>query len=62
MRILHTSDWHLGRSLLGKRRYPEFSQFLDWMLQTIEEQQIEVLIIAGDVFDTTTPRVSAQDQ
>ncbi|NLA50560.1 MAG: exonuclease subunit SbcD [Alcaligenaceae bacterium] len=62
MRILHTSDWHLGRSLLGKRRYPEFSQFLDWMLQTIEEQQIEVLIIAGDVFDTTTPSVTAQDQ
>lgn len=62
MRILHTSDWHLGRSLLGKRRYPEFSQFLNWMLQTIDEQQIEVLIIAGDVFDTTTPSVTAQDQ
>ena len=62
MRILHTSDWHLGRSLLGKRRYTEFSQFLDWMLQCIEQHQIEVLIIAGDIFDTTTPSVTAQDQ
>ena len=62
MRILHTSDWHLGRSLLGKRRYTEFSLFLDWMLQCIEQHQIEVLIIAGDIFDTTTPSVTAQDQ
>ncbi len=62
MRILHTSDWHLGRTLLGKRRYPEFSQLLDWMLQTINQWQIEVLIIAGDIFDTTTPSVTAQDQ
>ena len=62
MRILHTSDWHLGRSLLGKRRYPEFSQLLDWMLQCIDDQAIEVLIIAGDIFDTTTPSVMAQDQ
>ena len=62
MRILHTSDWHLGRSLLGKRRYPEFTQFLDWMLQCIDEQKINVLIIAGDIFDTTTPSVTAQDQ
>ncbi|MDO5668062.1 MAG: exonuclease SbcCD subunit D C-terminal domain-containing protein [Alcaligenaceae bacterium] len=62
MRILHTSDWHLGRSLLGKRRYAEFTQLLDWMLQCIEQWQIEVLIIAGDIFDTTTPSVTAQDQ
>lgn len=62
MRILHTSDWHLGRSLLGKRRSAEFSQLLNWMLQCIEQQQIEVLIIAGDIFDTTTPSVTAQDQ
>ena len=62
MRILHTSDWHLGRSLLGKRRYPEFAEFLDWMLRCIDEQQIEVLIIAGDIFDSTTPSVLAQDQ
>lgn len=62
MRILHTSDWHLGRSLLGKRRYPEFSQLLDWMLQCIEQWQIEVLIVAGDIFDTTTPSVTAQNQ
>lgn len=62
MRILHTSDWHLGRSLLGKRRYQEFNHLLNWMLQCIAEQQIDVLIIAGDIFDTTTPSVTAQNQ
>lgn len=55
MRFLHTSDWHLGRLLYNQQRYAEFSAFLDWMLQTIVDQQIELLIIAGDVFDTSTP-------
>lgn len=55
MRFLHTSDWHLGRLLYNQQRYAEFSAFLDWMLQTIVDQQIELLIIAGDVFDTGTP-------
>lgn len=62
MRILHTSDWHLGRSLLSKRRYEEFNQFLEWMLDCLQQQAIDVLIIAGDIFDTTTPSVTAQDQ
>lgn len=55
MRFLHTSDWHLGRLLYNQQRYAEFSAFLDWMLQTIVDQQIELLIVAGDVFDTSTP-------
>ena len=62
MKILHTSDWHLGRSLYGKKRYEEFDAFLGWMLQTINEQQIDVLLIAGDIFDTTTPSNRAQQQ
>ncbi len=60
MKILHTSDWHLGRSLYGKKRYNEFSAFLDWLVQTIEEQGIDALLIAGDVFDTSTPSNRAQ--
>lgn len=60
MKILHTSDWHLGRSLYGKKRYEEFSAFLDWLAQTIEEQGIDALLIAGDVFDTSTPSNRAQ--
>ncbi|WP_206194017.1 exonuclease SbcCD subunit D C-terminal domain-containing protein [Serratia microhaemolytica] len=60
MKILHTSDWHLGRLLYGRQRYSEFAAFLDWLLQVIEQQQIEVLLVAGDVFDTTTPSHRAQ--
>ena len=55
MRFLHTSDWHLGRSLYGRKRYNEFSAFLDWLIQTIEEEKVDALLLAGDVFDTSTP-------
>ncbi|MCE1154961.1 MAG: exonuclease SbcCD subunit D C-terminal domain-containing protein [Bacteroidales bacterium] len=55
MRFLHTSDWHLGRMLYAQSRLREFEAFLDWLLHTIEEQQVELLIVAGDVFDTATP-------
>lgn len=61
MKILHTSDWHLGRSIYGKKRYEEFSQFLKWLLKTINEKQIDALLIAGDVFDTSTPGNRAQE-
>ncbi|MEJ2620224.1 MAG: exonuclease SbcCD subunit D C-terminal domain-containing protein [Candidatus Thiodiazotropha sp.] len=60
MKILHTSDWHLGRSLYGKKRYEEFSAFLDWLTQTIEEKKIDALLIAGDLFDSSTPSNRAQ--
>jgi exonuclease SbcD len=61
MRILHTSDWHLGRSLYGRKRYEEFSSFLDWLAQTIEDEKVDALLIAGDVFDTSTPSNRAQE-
>ncbi len=61
MRILHTSDWHLGRTLYGRRRYEEFEAFLDWMAENIEQRGVEALLIAGDVFDTTTPSNRAQE-
>ena len=59
--LLHTSDWHLGRRLYGKPRYHEFKQFLDWQLQTLREQKVDVLLIAGDIFDTTAPSNQAQN-
>lgn len=62
MNILHTSDWHLGRLLYGRSRDAEFDAFLDWLLQTIAEQQVQILLVAGDVFDTTTPTHRAQSQ
>ena len=61
MKILHTSDWHLGRMLYGKKRYPEFEAFLNWLIETIKLQEIDILLIAGDVFDTTTPSNYAQE-
>ena len=61
MRILHTSDWHLGRSLYGRKRYDEFAAFLNWLIQTINDKEIEALLIAGDVFDTSTPSNKAQE-
>jgi exonuclease SbcD len=61
MKILHTSDWHLGRSLYGRKRYDEFSAFLNWLTTTIQEENIEVLLVAGDIFDTSTPSNHAQE-
>jgi len=55
LKILHTSDWHLGRSLYDHKRYEEFEKFLDWLAEFIQEQRIDVLLVAGDIFDTTTP-------
>ncbi len=60
LKILHTSDWHLGRSLYGRKRYEEFSAFLDWLADTVERRRIDVLLVAGDVFDTTAPNNRAQ--
>lgn len=55
MRILHTSDWHLGQHFMGKSREAEHQAFLDWLIERVQEQRIDALIIAGDIFDTGTP-------
>ncbi len=55
MRILHTSDWHLGKRLFKLDRTPEHEQFLNWLLSTLIEEKIDLLLIAGDIFDTPTP-------
>jgi exonuclease SbcD len=55
MRILHTSDWHLGKKLFKLDRSPEHEHFLNWLLSTLIEEQIDILLIAGDVFDSPSP-------
>lgn len=55
MKILHTSDWHLGQSFMGKSRLDEHEAFLSWLIETIKIQNINTLIVAGDIFDTATP-------
>jgi len=59
--LLHTSDWHLGRTLYGRKRYPEFEAFLSWLAETLRQERVDVLLVAGDVFDTTTPSHRAQE-
>ncbi len=61
MKFLHTSDWHIGRTLYGRKRYEEFSQFLDWLAKVINTQSVDGLLVAGDIFDTTTPSNRAQE-
>lgn len=60
-RILHTADWHIGRTLYSKKRYEEHEAFLGWLVETIRGRGVEVLIVAGDVFDTSTPGSRAQE-
>lgn len=61
MRFLHTSDWHLGQKFIGQNRDAEYAAALDWLLQTIENEQVDALIVAGDVFDINNPPVSAEE-
>lgn len=60
MRILHTSDWHLGRPLADADRTEDYRRFLDWLLGLMAAESVNVLVLAGDVFDTAMPPVSAQ--
>ena len=61
LKILHTSDWHLGRTLYGRKRYREFEGFLNWLAEVIDREEVDVLLVAGDVFDTSTPGNRAQE-
>ncbi len=60
MKILHTSDWHIGQALYAKKRGEEHAQFLAWLKETILARRIDALIVAGDVFDTGAPGGAAQ--
>ena len=62
MRLLHTSDWHLGQTLHNYERTYEHQCFLDWLLDTLVAQDVDALLIAGDIFDTANPSAAAQKQ
>ena len=62
MRLIHTSDWHLGQTLHGQERDHEHAQFLAWLLDQLVAHQADALLIAGDVFDTVNPPLKAQER
>ncbi len=59
MRLLHTSDWHLGHTLRDMPRDHEHARFLEWLLETIGTESIDAMIVAGDIFDAANPPASA---
>lgn len=61
MRILHTSDWHLGRSLEGRSRLPEQEQFIAELTDLVTAEAVQIVLVAGDVFDTYNPPAEAEN-
>ncbi len=61
MRIIHTSDWHLGQNFFNKSRKNEHQAFISWLLDIVEKQHVDAIIIAGDVFDSGTPPSYARE-
>ena len=62
MKVLHTSDWHLGQQFYEHDRRVEHQAFFTWLLATLVEQQIDLLLVAGDIYHTATPSASAENQ
>ena len=62
MRLLHTSDWHLGQTLHNYERGYEHQRFLDWLLDILVAERVDVLLVAGDVFDNANPSAASQKQ
>lgn len=60
MILLHTADWHIGQYFFGYDRKDEHIIFFDWLKKTIKEQQADVLLVAGDIFDSPNPSAESQ--
>jgi DNA repair protein SbcD/Mre11 len=61
MRILHSSDWHLGQHFMGKTRLLEHQAFLAWLVEQVQVQQVDAVLVAGDIFDTGAPPSYARE-
>ncbi len=61
MRILHTSDWHLGKRLMDRERLPEQAVALSDLARICEQKAVDVVLVAGDVFDTYLPPAEAEE-
>ena len=61
MRIAHTSDWHIGKKLMGRDRGEEFKEVLAEIARICRDEGVDLLLVAGDVFDTYTPSAEAEE-
>ena len=61
LKLIHTSDWHLGQTFHGQERHVEHRAFLTWLLETLEARQADALLVAGDLFDVVNPSLKAQE-
>jgi len=59
MKILHTSDWHIGKKLYNQTLDETLQLFFEWLISKVEEQKVEYLIVAGDIFNTPFPSQSS---
>ncbi|WP_404343352.1 exonuclease SbcCD subunit D C-terminal domain-containing protein [Pseudoalteromonas mariniglutinosa] len=62
MKVLHTSDWHLGQLFYQHTREKEHQAFLTWLTNTLLAEHIDLLLVAGDIYHTATPPASAENQ
>jgi DNA repair protein SbcD/Mre11 len=60
MKILHTADWHLGKKLYKQELTEEHQLFFEWLIETIRERKIDILLISGDIFDLSNPPTEAR--
>lgn len=60
MKIIHTSDWHFGKKLEGVKRIDEQKKFIETFVKIIEEESPQIILIAGDIFDTVNPSAEAE--
>ena len=60
MKILHTSDWHVGKVLKGRDRHAEHAAALGSIAATAQTEDVDLVLIAGDLFDTAAPTARAQ--
>ena len=62
MKVLHTSDWHLGQQFYEHHRADEHQQFFNWLIDTLVNEEIDLLLVAGDIYHTATPPASSENQ
>ena len=62
MKVLHTSDWHLGQQFYEHHRTDEHQQFFSWLIDTLVNEEIDLLLVAGDIYHTATPPASSENQ